>query len=112
MNNKHVKTTIKEESKEGSQELQYLGTIIKEFLQSDNALAVEMRRIIYDMDKSEPTFLANWLDNQDVMELLHISSRTLQNYRSTKILPYSIIGGRCVYKRSDVEWLLEKSAPT
>lgn len=50
-----------------------------------------------------------WLDNQDVCELLNISKRTLQSYRDRGILPYSQIGYKCYYKQSDIENLIEKS---
>ncbi len=50
-----------------------------------------------------------WLDNQDVCELLNISKRTLQSYRDRGILPYSQIGYKCYYKKSDIERLIEKS---
>lgn len=49
-----------------------------------------------------------WLDNQDLCELLHISKRTLQNYRDHGTIPFSQIGGKIYYKASDVEKLLNK----
>lgn len=33
-----------------------------------------------------------WLDNQQVLEMLHISKRTLQNLRSKNVIPYSKVG--------------------
>lgn len=45
----------------------------------------------------------NWLDNKQVCELLKISSRTLQTYRDTGVLPYSQIGHKCYYKATDIE---------
>lgn len=50
-----------------------------------------------------------WLDNQDVCNLLSISKRTLQSYRDNGTMPYSQIGHKCYYKRSDIESLIEKS---
>jgi excisionase family DNA binding protein len=44
-----------------------------------------------------------WLDNQEVCELLHISKRTLQHYRDSKLLPFSQIGSKVYYKATDVE---------
>lgn len=43
-----------------------------------------------------------WLDNQDVCQLLNISLRTLQSYRDRGTLAYSMIGHKCYYKASDV----------
>lgn len=50
-----------------------------------------------------------WLDNQDVCQLLNISLRTLQSYRDRGLLAYSMIGHKCYYKSSDIHLLVEKS---
>jgi hypothetical protein len=46
--------------------------------------------------------LSDWLDNQDVMQALHISPRTLQTLRSNGILPFSKIGNKLFYRRQDI----------
>ncbi len=47
------------------------------------------------------------LDNQDLMFLLKVSSRTLQRYRKKGILPYiKLDDGRCYYKATDVHKLI------
>ena len=43
------------------------------------------------------------LDNQDVCQLLNVSKRTLQRYRSLGELPYQMIYHKTFYKESDVE---------
>lgn len=50
-----------------------------------------------------------WLDNQDVCQLLKISKRTLQTYRDNETLAYSQIGYKCYYKKTDIEKLIETS---
>ncbi len=50
--------------------------------------------------------LNEWIDNQDVMQALHISPRTLQTLRSNGTLPYSRINNKIYYRRKDVENLL------
>ena len=50
--------------------------------------------------------LEDWLDNQDVMQILHISPRTLQTLRSNGILPFSRIGNKLYYRRSDISLIL------
>jgi hypothetical protein len=50
-----------------------------------------------------------WLDNQDVMQRLHISPRTLQTLRSNGTLPFSRIKGKFYYKVSDLNALLESN---
>ena len=42
------------------------------------------------------------LDNQDLLQMLKISSRSLQRYRSGGKLPYYTISGKIYYKLSDV----------
>lgn len=49
------------------------------------------------------------LDNQDVLQLLKISSRSLQRYRSDNKLPYYTISGKLYYKLSDVHQLIRDS---
>ena len=49
-----------------------------------------------------------WLDNQEVMQLLKVSRRCLQNYRDNNMLASSIIGNKLYYKMSDVEDLLNR----
>ena len=49
------------------------------------------------------------LDNQDLMFLLKVSTRTLQRYRAKGILPYiKLDDGRCYYKASDVHKLIRE----
>ena len=50
-----------------------------------------------------------WIDNQDVMQMLHISQRTLQTFRSNGTIPYSKIQGKFYYKVSDIEELLQSN---
>ena len=50
------------------------------------------------------------LDNQDVCRILNISLRTLQTYRSNRMLPYTQIGYKMFYKPEDVGKLLEQSS--
>lgn len=49
----------------------------------------------------------DWLDNQEVLQTLHISPRTLQSYRDNGTLPFSKIEGKFYYKASDIENLLQ-----
>nr|WP_322625873.1 helix-turn-helix domain-containing protein [uncultured Flavobacterium sp.] len=49
------------------------------------------------------------LDNQDVLHMLKISSRSLQRYRSSGRLPYYTISGKLYYKLSDVHQFIRES---
>lgn len=51
----------------------------------------------------------HYLTDQDVSERLHISKRTLQEYRTTGKIPYILLGGKVLYKQSDIEQMLEKA---
>ncbi|WP_321285805.1 helix-turn-helix domain-containing protein [uncultured Sunxiuqinia sp.] len=56
-----------------------------------------------DKTKNSKKLSETWLDNQEVMELLKISPRTLQNLRDSQSLAFSKVGGKIYYKASDVE---------
>lgn len=49
------------------------------------------------------------LDNQDLLQMLKISHRSLQRYRSTGKLPYYTISGKLYYKLSDVHQFIRDS---
>lgn len=52
------------------------------------------------------------LDNQDVLQILKISARSLQRYRSSGRLPYYTISGKLYYKLSDVHQFIRESITT
>lgn len=86
-----------------------LADILKDYFQNSNEpLAVEFRKQFTGTNNpllNEPpgeTPLEDWLDNQDVMQALHISPRTLQTLRSNGILPYSRIGNKLYYRKQDI----------
>ncbi|SNR14468.1 helix-turn-helix domain-containing protein [Tenacibaculum jejuense] len=47
------------------------------------------------------------LDNQDVLTILKVSSRTLQRYRSSGKLPYYAISGKTYYRLSDINHFIK-----
>lgn len=49
------------------------------------------------------------LDNQDILQMLKISARSLQRYRSSGKLPYYTISGKIYYKLSDVHQFVRES---
>ena len=68
--------------------------------------------------------MSDWMDNQDVCQALKISPRTLQTlrdsgrlshskinnriyYRNNSILPYRQLGGKILYRESDIERVLQ-----
>ncbi|OJV76346.1 MAG: DNA-binding protein [Bacteroidia bacterium 44-10] len=78
-----------------------------------------MERIMYRFDKQDKTLdkmskQRNMLegevlfDNQDLCQLLHISKRTLQRYRSTGDLPFHKVHQKTYYKESDVHTFIRE----
>lgn len=50
-----------------------------------------------------------YLSGEDLCQLLHISKRTLQQYRDDNVLPYIQIGGKIIYKETDILTVLEQN---
>jgi len=73
------------------------------------AFADRIEKMVRRLENRYSNFGLNnrWLDNQEVMQLLKISPRTLQSYRDQGILPFTRLGGKIYYKASDVEAILE-----
>ena len=48
-----------------------------------------------------------FMTDKQLADVLKISRRTLQDYRTNGILSYYLLGGKVLYKESDVQKLLE-----
>ena len=44
-----------------------------------------------------------WLDSQEVADMLHISTRTLQRLRTDNLIDYTFERGKCKYRFSEIE---------
>jgi len=44
-----------------------------------------------------------WLDIPETLKMLHVSKRTLQNYRDTGVLSFSKKGGKIYFRESDLQ---------
>ena len=65
---------------------------------------------IYDLQKKRNNIDGEeLLDNQDLLQMLKISNRSLQRYRSIGKLPYYTISGKLYYKLSDVHQFIRES---
>lgn len=49
-----------------------------------------------------------FLTSEEVCELLKLSTRTLQEYRDNGTIAYHKIGGKILYKQSDIQAMLER----
>ena len=75
----------------------------EELLTSFNSFVSQMRAMA---DRGTDKKLGEWLDNQDVCQMLNISPRTLQTLRNNGTLAYSQINHKVYYKPEDVEGIL------
>lgn len=49
----------------------------------------------------------HYMTGPEICEVLHISIRTLQYYRDHYIVPYTIFGGKALYRESDIQKMLD-----
>ena len=75
----------------------------EELLTSFNSFVTKMKEMT---SRGNDKRLDNWLDNQDVCQMLNISPRTLQTLRDNGTLAYSQINRKVYYKPEDVERIL------
>lgn len=68
----------------------------------------ELSNIIEQAMKNRTPHLngEKFLSNQDICQMLHISSRTLQDWRDIRKIPFIQIRGKILYQESEVmKWL-------
>ena len=75
----------------------------EELLTSFNSFVTKMNKMA---NRGKDKGLGDWLDNQDVCQMLNISPRTLQTLRDNGTLAYSQIKRKVYYKPEDVERIL------
>ena len=75
----------------------------EELLTSFNSFVTKMKEMA---NRGNDKRLGEWLDNQDVCQILNISPRTLQTLRDNGILAYSQINRKVYYKPEDVASIL------
>ena len=72
----------------------------------------ELDRIAKDAamvaDENQPLLGGErYLTDRELSQRLKISRRTLQDYRNNGILPYRQLGGKILYRESDIEQVLQ-----
>ena len=75
----------------------------EELLTSFNSFVAQMKAMA---SRGNDKKLGDWLDNQDVCQILHISPRTLQTLRDNGTLAFSQINHKVYYKPEDVKKIL------
>ena len=79
-----------------------------EMQQVVSALRSVGKRIVEVAGTHKPLFAGElFLTGKEVCERLYISPRTLQDYRDRKVIPYTQIAGKILYKASDLERILK-----
>lgn len=83
---------------------------ILKVLQQHTSVLNEVKKYVEGLQKSRAdVFKETWIDGQDVCIALNISQRSLQTLRSSGLMPFSQFHGKCYYKVSDLEALLESN---
>ena len=75
----------------------------EELLTSFNSFVSQMKAMAR---RGTDKRLGEWLDNQDVCQILNISPRTLQTLRQNGTLAYSQIEYKIYYKPEDIERII------
>jgi hypothetical protein len=75
----------------------------EELLTSFNSFVSQMKAMA---GRGTDKRLGEWLDNQDVCQILNISPRTLQTLRQNRTLAYSQIEHKIYYKPEDIERII------
>lgn len=75
----------------------------QEYADLVNRLETLSKKLEEKQKKPEATFL----DNQEFIQLMHISKRTAQTWRDSGVISYSQIGSKIYYRMSDVQKLLD-----
>ena len=75
----------------------------EELLTSFNSFVEQMKKMA---SRGTDKRLGDWLDNQDVCQMMNISPRTLQTLRDNGTLAYSQINRKIYYKPEDVKRIL------
>lgn len=64
-------------------------------------------KLFSDPDEANPQTRILYINNKRFAEIMGVSMRTAQKWRSMGLLPYSKFRGRVYYKVSDVNHLLD-----
>lgn len=75
------------------------------FFKALDSMLVKMNKI--GNNSRPPLNGEQYITDKELAQWLKISRRTFQEYRNNGTLPYYQLGGKILYKESDVEKLLE-----
>ena len=80
------------------------------WMQSIHESIDQLSEILDSMPKDVTTLPSDdeHLCDKEVAYMLKVSRRTLSEYRSNGTLPYYVLGGKVLYKRSEIEQALKR----
>lgn len=80
------------------------------WMQSIHESIDQLSEIIDKIPKDGTTLPSDdeYLCDKEVAYMLKVSRRTLNEYRSNGTLPYYVLGGKVLYKRSEIEQALKR----
>ena len=71
-------------------------------------LLIGIDRKISQIVNAAPQMSEDWLNSSEVSKVLHVTPRCLQNYRDKGMIPFSQIGRKILYKRTDIDEFLKE----
>jgi hypothetical protein len=74
-----------------------------------NELVSRLDKLNSTIESNQKPSKETFLDNQEFIQLMHISKRTAQTWRDEGKISFSQIGSKIYYKMKDVEVLLDKN---
>ena len=74
-----------------------------------NELVSRLDKLNSTIESNQKTSKEIFLDNQEFIQLMHISKRTAQTWRDEGKISFSQIGSKIYYKMKDVDVLLDKN---
>ncbi len=80
---------------------------VTSFFDSLNMLEFAVQKLVKNC--RPPLNGERYLTDKEVSELLKISRRTLQDYRTEGVIKYYSMGGKILYRESDIQELLESN---
>lgn len=67
---------------------------------------------VFKKEKNPDRELEIWLTSEELADLLKISTRTLQRMRKERVIPYTMLRSKCLYRLSDIEQCIAKRIVT
>ncbi len=76
---------------------------------SINSLISTEQELMKTEESQKNKFQKRWLDGPEVCKYLHVTNRTLQNYRDQQVIPYTYMGGKIMYVKDQIDEILENN---